>query len=104
MEGSMKRRPRWSTIVIALGLIAAIAVAVPAFGVSKSLKNAIKTEVAKQVAKAKGPAGKDGTNGTNGTARAYAVVGANCAGGPGFACPVVNAKGITAATRPSTGK
>ena len=59
----MKWRAKWSHVVIVLGLIAALAIASPAFGISKSIKKAIKREVAKQIGKATGPAGANGTNG-----------------------------------------
>jgi hypothetical protein len=64
----MKSRPRWSHVTIALGVIAALAIASPVFGLSKSIKKAINKEVAKQISKATGPAG------ANGTARAYGQV------------------------------
>jgi hypothetical protein len=82
---------------VGLAVIAALAVAVPAFGVSKSLKKAIKKEVSKQIGSAKGPAGTNGTNGKNGepgTARAYARVLSGCTAGTN-PCPVDHAKGIT---------
>ncbi len=64
----MKWRPRWSQVVIALGLIAALAIATPGFGIRQSLKRAIKREVARQIHKATGPPGAPGT------ARAYGRV------------------------------
>jgi hypothetical protein len=76
----MKRRVRWSHAVITLGVIAALAIAAPSFGLGKSIKKAIRKEVSKQIAKATGPAGPAGTNGANGTARAYALVIGNAAG------------------------
>jgi hypothetical protein len=60
-------RPRWTTVVVSLGVISALMVASNAFGISSSLKKAIKKEVAKQLAGKTGPAGANGTNGTNGT-------------------------------------
>ena len=63
----MKRTPKWSQVVIALGVIAALAIAVPAFGVNKSIKKLIRKEVSRQIGKATGPPGPAGTNGTNGT-------------------------------------
>jgi hypothetical protein len=76
----MKRRVRWSHVVITLGVIAALAIAAPSFGLGKSIKKAIRKEVSKQIAKATGPAGPAGANGTNGTARAYALVNGNAPG------------------------
>lgn len=38
----MKGKPRWSTVTIALAMIAALAIASPVLGVSKSLKTVIK--------------------------------------------------------------
>ena len=97
----MRRRPRWSHVVIALALIAALAIAVPAFGIDKSLKKAIKQEVAKQLAGKTGPAGKDGAKGLDGTARAYAMVGVNC---PANNCAFNRSKGVTSVTRQQTGE
>jgi hypothetical protein len=102
----MRRRPRWSHVVISLGVIAALAIAMPAFGVSISIKKAIKKEVAKQISSAKGPAGSNGTNGTNGldgTARAYAKVPANDAIPCSPGCMVQFAKGVSGVTHPSLG-
>jgi hypothetical protein len=61
----MKWRARWSHVVIALAVIAAAAIAVPAFG-GPSLKKLVKKEVSKQIAKATGPQGPPGTPGTAG--------------------------------------
>ena len=97
----MKHRPKWSHVVISLGVIAAIAIAAPALGINKSIKKAIRKEVARQIGKASGPPGPAGTNGTNGTARAYATVSRalDCSGGPPEAtCPISRAKGITSVT------
>jgi hypothetical protein len=72
----MKRR----YVFIGLAVIAALAIASPVFGISSSLKKAIKKEVAKQVANATGPQGPPGQNGTPGSpgtpgsALAYAFV------------------------------
>jgi hypothetical protein len=94
----MRRRVRWSQVVIALALIAALAIASPVFGLDKSIKKAIKKEVSKQIANAAGPAGPPGANGTNGTngvdgtARAYALVERFCSGAPPEVCPFDRAK------------
>jgi hypothetical protein len=85
MEGvQMKRRPKWGTVVIALGLVAALAMVSPALG-GPSLQSLVKKEVSKQlsadIAKKKkskrgppGPAGPAGTNGTNGSALGFATL------------------------------
>jgi hypothetical protein len=79
------RRPKWATVVIALALIAALAIASPA--ISVSLKKLVKKEVAKQIGKARGPAGPPGAPGApgaDGTARAGArVVGTDASFSPG---------------------
>jgi hypothetical protein len=62
----MKRRPKWSHVSIALGVIAALAFAVPALGVTQSVKKAIRKEVARQIGKAIGPAGQRGLQGLQG--------------------------------------
>lgn len=106
----MRRRVRWSHVVIALALIAALAIASPVFGLDKSIKKAIKKEVSKQIANAVGPAGPpgangiNGTNGVNGTARAYALVERFCSGAPPEVCPFERAKGVTSANRIATGR
>src|SRR3954451_10294961 len=108
--GEMKRRIRWSQVVIALALIAALAIASPVFGLDKSIKKAIKKEVSKQIANAAGPAGPpgangiNGTNGVNGTARAYALVERFCTGAPPAVCPFERAKGVASASRVATGR
>jgi hypothetical protein len=61
----MKGRVRWSHVVIALALVAALAIAAPAIG-GPSLKKLVKKEVAKQIAKATGPAGPSGPQGQSG--------------------------------------
>jgi hypothetical protein len=98
----MKRR----YVVVALGVIAALAIASPVFGLSQSIKKAIKKEVSKQIAKATGPAGANGTNGANGaagTARAYAVIDpANCTATAG-SCGLIKAKNVVGARRPQQG-
>jgi hypothetical protein len=109
----MKWRAKWSHVVIALGLIAAVAIASPAFGISKSIKKAIKREVAKQIGKATGPAGANGTNGTNGangangTARAYARVlppaAVPCVLDGGSGCHFDHDKGVAAVTHTASG-
>ena len=56
----MKRKPMWSHVTIALGVIAALAIASPVFGggsTNKAIKKAVKKEVAKQIGKATGPPG-----------------------------------------------
>jgi hypothetical protein len=62
----MKRRH----MIVGLAIVAALVVAVPVFGVTKGLsgatKKAIRAEVAKQVAKARGPIGPVGAEGTIG--------------------------------------
>jgi hypothetical protein len=77
----MKWRPKWSTVTIALAVIAALAIASPVLGLSNSIKKAIKKEVTKQIAKASGPAGANGTDGTNGApaTKLFAAVDQNCA-------------------------
>lgn len=103
----MTWRAKWSHVVIALAVIAALAIASPVFGLDKSIKKAIKKEVSKQIAKATGPGGPPGTNGTNGadgTARAYALVERFCTAGSPQPCPVDRAKGVTSAARVATGK
>jgi hypothetical protein len=98
-------------VAVALGVIAALAIAAPVFGLSGSIKKAIKKEVTKQVAKVKvpaGPAGATGANGAaglNGTARAYARVGNPCNLGPGMTdCPFDHAKGVTRVVSPQAGR
>jgi hypothetical protein len=101
-EMKMGSRPRWRTVVLALGLIAALAIATPVLGLDSSIKKAIKKEVAKQISKATGPAGATGAPGAPGepgTARAYARVihhaGDDCTGG----CTFDRAKGVTSVNR-----
>lgn len=75
------RRPKWRTVTVALALIAALAIASPAIGVS--IKKLVKKEVAKQISKAQGPVGPPGADGT---ARAGArVVGSDASFSPGTA-------------------
>jgi hypothetical protein len=64
----MKRRPKWSTVTMALAVIAALAIASPVLGLSSSIKRAIKKEVSKQVASATGPVGATGPQGIPGPA------------------------------------
>jgi hypothetical protein len=106
----MKWRAKWSHVVIVLGLIAAFAIASPAFGVSKSIRKAIKKEVAKQIGKATGPVGAHGTNGANGmsgTARAYARVLPDdvvpCVLDGGSGCHISHDKGVATVTHTATG-
>ena len=104
----MMWRAKWIHVVIALGVIAALAIASPVFGVS--VKKLVKKEVAKQIAKATGPVGPPGTNGTNGTngtdgtARAYARVVSHvsddCTGG----CTLDHSKGISSVNRLNAGE
>src|SRR5262245_55922081 len=94
----MKRR----YVFAGLALVAALTVASTALG-GPSLKKLVKKEVAKQLA---GKTGPQGPQGAEGTARAYASVGQGslCNQAPtGSDCPIVDAKGITAVTRVSTG-
>ena len=78
------RRPKWSTVVIALALIGALAIASPSIGVS--IKKLVKKEVGKQIKKAQGPAGAPGAAGADGVARAGArVVGSDASFSPGTA-------------------
>ena len=78
------RRPKWSTVVIALALIATLAIASPSIGVS--IKKLVKKEVAKQIKKKQGPAGAPGAAGDDGVARAGArVVGSDASFSPGTA-------------------
>ena len=99
----MKQRPKWSTVVIALGVIAALGIASPVFGVSKNIKKAIKKEVSKQIAKATGPAGAPGAPGAPGAVRAYGKV-SNHADAPCSPnCNVSRSSGISTATHTATG-
>src|SRR5262249_26112910 len=101
--------PKWSTVVIALGVIAALAIASPVLGLSQSLKKAIKKEVSKQIAKATGPTGSpgasgaNGSNGADGTARAYAVVFSACEPTPPEVCGFDHSKGVAGVIRVATG-
>jgi hypothetical protein len=115
----MREKVRWTHVTIALAVIAALAIAAPALG-GPSLKKLVKKEVAKQIAKATGPAGPagpagspgangtNGADGTDGTARAYARVTSHallsCVLGP-FAdeCSVSHTKGVAAVIHPSVG-
>jgi hypothetical protein len=98
----MSKRLRGKNIVVALGVIAALAIVTPAFGISSSIKKAIKKEVSKQISNATGPAGQPGlpgTNGLDGTARAYAELDpATCTGTPGT-CSIARSKGVSSITR-----
>jgi hypothetical protein len=88
----MKRR----YVVLALAVIAAIAVASPGFGLSKSLKNAIKKEVAKQIAGTtgpQGPSGAAGPAGQPGSAGAPGTPGADGTNGTGGALGYAFAQG-----------
>lgn len=81
----MKRRPKWSHVTIALGVIAALAIASPVFGGgsnNKAIKKAVKKEVAKQIGKATGPQGAPGQGapGQPGSAVAFVFVKQNSAG------------------------
>jgi hypothetical protein len=81
---------RWTHATIALAVVAAVSIAAPAIGgqsativvKKKKLKKLIKKEVARQIAKATGPAGTPGSTGATGpagSAAAYALI--NGAGG-----------------------
>ena len=104
----MMGRVRTSHVAIALGLVAALAIASPAIG-GPSLKQLVKKEVSKQISKAtgpQGPAGANGTNGTNGldgTARAYADVASDQSAACSPECSFARSKGITSVTHPGTG-
>jgi hypothetical protein len=103
----MKRKVSMGQLVLALGAIATLAIVSPALG-GPSLKSLVKKEVAKQIGKARGPAGTAGAAGANGangadggagTARAYAHV---------FPCSTAScgfelSKGVTQVTRLATG-
>jgi hypothetical protein len=79
------RRPKWSTVVIALALVASLAIAAPAIG-GLSLKKLVKKEVSKQLAGKSGPQGPTGPAGADGTAKAGArVVGSDASFSPGTA-------------------
>jgi hypothetical protein len=78
----MQRRPKWSTVTIALGVIAVLAIASPVFGVSSSIKKAIKKEVSKQIADATGPAGPPGATGATGLPGGLSVAAINGPGTP----------------------
>src|SRR5262249_50169913 len=73
--GWITRRPSLVSVTAALAVIAAIALAAPVFGLSKSIKKAIQKEVAKQVAGATGAQGPAGSNGADAEPLAYAHVG-----------------------------
>ena len=94
-------------VVIGLAVIAALAIASPGFGLS--ISKMIKKEVAKQIAKAQGPAGANGLNGTNGTngaagtARAYGEVNSNAGVPCSPDCGLSRSKGITNVTHIGTG-
>jgi hypothetical protein len=98
----MKGRVRWSHVTIALAVIAALAIAAPAIG-GPSLKKLVKKEVAKQIAKAAGPAGANGTNGADGTARAYALVYAQSSVACSPNCLIARSKGISNVTHLTVG-
>ncbi len=95
----MKRR----YVVIGLALIAALAIGSNAFGISSSLKKAIKKEVAKQLKKKTGPAGAPGAPGATGaagTARAYGRVNHHASVPCAPNCQLSRSKGIAAVTHP----
>lgn len=101
----MKRRVRWSHLVIGIAAIATLAIAAPALG-GPSLKALVKKEVAKQIHKATGPPGANGINGINGadgTARAYAVVIHGCGGTIPGVCGFDHSKGVAGVTQVATG-
>jgi hypothetical protein len=102
----MKSRPKLTSVVIALGLIAAVAIATPVFGLDRGIKKAIKKEVSKQIGKAVGPAGPPGPSGAPGaagTARGYAQVVSHFGSACATQCLVPVSKGITSVVRASTG-
>jgi hypothetical protein len=105
-----KRPAKVSHVVVAMGAIAAIAIAVPALGLDRSIKKAIKKEVSKQIGKATGPAGTPGTAGAAGaagTARAYARVEPhtiNSCDTPPQTCAFDRAKGISGVRRVGVGQ
>ena len=84
----MKWRPKWGTVTVALGLIAALAMISPALG-GLSLQSLVKKEVSKQLSAAQtakkkkakrgppGPAGPAGTNGAPGGALGFVTVQGN---------------------------
>ena len=104
----MNWRPKWSTVTIALAVIAALAIASPVLGVSKSIKKAVKKEVTKQVANATGPQGSQGPQGAQGiqgapgldATRLFAFI-----RDPGIASDAVvvdYGSGVTSVTEPSS--
>jgi len=104
------KNPKWSHVTIALAVIAALAIASPAIGVSKSIRKAIKKEVSKQISKATGPAGSAGSAGSagapgaNGTARAYARVDSHSDTPCAPNCDVLMSKGVSKVTHPAIGQ
>jgi hypothetical protein len=76
----MSSRPRWSSVVVGLAVIATIGLAATALGVSNSVKKAIKKEVTKQVDALELPSGPQGPKGDQGVQ-----------GPPGDPGPFVNA-------------
>jgi hypothetical protein len=107
MKKIMGWRPRWTTVVLALGLVAAITVASPGFGIS--LRKLVKKEVAKQISKATGPAGAPGAPGATGapgapgTARAYGRVNSQSNSACAPNCQLTHSKGISNVTRSGVG-
>jgi hypothetical protein len=104
MKKIMGWRPRWTTVVLALGLVTAITVASPGFGIS--LRKLVKKEVAKQISNARGPAGANGAPGAPGapgTARAYGRVNSQSNSTCAPNCELSHSKGITNVTRAGVG-
>ena len=94
----MKRR----YVLLGLAAVATLAIVTPGFGLSKDLKNAIRKEVAKQIASATGPqgqagapgpAGQTGSPGTPGAPGAPGADGADGADGTGGALGYAFAQG-----------
>ena len=81
----MKGRIRWSHVMIALAVIAAVAIAAPAFGgpsLKKVVKKAVKKEVTKQLAGKAGPQGAQGPRGPQGSPGVQGSRGARGSQGP----------------------
>jgi hypothetical protein len=94
--------PRRTQVVAGLAVIAAIAIAVPASGITgKSIKKTVRKEVSKQLSKATGP---PGAAGADGTARAYARVTSHGFDNCNPECTFDRSKGITSVTRPGAGQ
>jgi hypothetical protein len=104
MKKIMGWRPRWTTVVLVLGLVGALTVASPGFGIS--LRKLVKKEVAKQISHAQGPAGANGAPGAPGapgTARAYGRVSSHSSSPCAPNCGLSISKGISNVTRSDVG-